>query len=55
MKLPGEYLDSEMEKLRSSNNQQEILLEIHSKEIRKIKLELQKIKDENERRKSQEF
>jgi len=38
MKLPGEYIDPEMEKLRSSNNQQEDRLDIHSDKIKKLEI-----------------
>jgi len=55
MKLPGEYIDPELEKLRSSNNQHEERLNIHSEQISKLQLELQKLRDENQRRKSMEF
>ena len=55
MKLPGEYIDPELEKLRNSNNQHEERLNIHSEQISKLQLELQKLRDENQRRKSMEF
>jgi len=55
MKIKLMHIDPKVCELIQSNNQQEKRMDVMSEQIARAFLEIQKLKDENQRRKSQEF
>ena len=55
MKIRLMHLDPKVTELIESNNQQEKRIDILSGQVTKLYVELQRLKDENQRRKSSEF
>ena len=55
MKIRLLSLDPKVTELIESNNQHELRIDVLSKQVSKLTVEMQKLKDENQRRKSSEF
>jgi len=55
MKIRLMSLDPKVSEIIESNNQQEDRIDIHSELIAKLTQRIQKLEDENQRKRSQEF